>query len=87
MNCPYCKYGVLEQFGFVRIYISGEEIELIFSQSEEDEGMMPLYICSVDECSFVITKAAPGTLRSAKRIIERVVLQHYPFPGATYFKE
>lgn len=76
MNCPNCRVGVLEPLGYVKYEWSDGKLEIDHSFTYS-EGCQPMYICSLDPCSYVETKGAPGLLTSAKKIKKTVVLLHY----------
>lgn len=65
----------MEDIGYVSIN-STTTGRIHFEHSfKKSLGAKILKICSLDECGYVITKAAPGTLTTAKRSIRSLVLQ------------
>lgn len=68
MNCPICNTGVLEEAGYVSIFPTEHgEIHTIFS-AEKIPGSEIVRICSLDPCSYLETKTAPGILTTIKRL-------------------
>ncbi|MDP4084691.1 MAG: hypothetical protein Q8934_08770 [Bacillota bacterium] len=63
--------------GFVSIYPNALGNVNMEYFNEPNRGAQPLYICSVDECSYLHTTAVPGALRTIKHLKRRIVLQHY----------
>lgn len=69
----------MEAIGYINIKTQASGEIVIQHSFDSEKGYKPMYICSVDKCSHVVTAAAPGTLRIAKKIKRRIVFQHYPF--------
>ena len=71
MNCNKCKNGVMESAGFVRIYLSANGLIRMKHYKKRKNKTHELLICSLDECSHVITAAVPGTLTTFKKLTQR----------------
>ena len=63
--------------GFVSIFPDSDDNIRLRLYDEKVTGSHAVLLCSLQECSTVETKAAPGTLVAIKRKLNRVVLQHY----------
>ncbi|MEK5394068.1 hypothetical protein NSQ59_27590 [Margalitia sp. FSL K6-0131] len=67
MNCPKCSSGVLEQLGYIKIKFNvNGYLDFEHSMDKKTE-FAPLFICSLDECSHVVTSALPRTLHEGKK--------------------